>query len=120
MSLFLFCSDVDKIHDGIGDKVALLIQWLATFFGGFVVAFIREWRLTLLLLSVAPFLVIGGFFMSKVREVIFLLGLLYDHYDGCQYLLYIYWVPINPITFDRSVTLAVVCFIHGIGCGVWG
>ena len=106
MSLFeLFCSDVDKIHDGIGDKVALLIQWLATFFGGFVVAFIREWRLTLLLLSVAPFLVIGGFFMSKVREVIFLLGLLYDHYDGCQY---IYRYPIHyrygfPLTLSLFV-----------------
>ena len=46
--------------------MGLLIQWLATFVGGFVVAFITEWRLTLLLLVFAPLMVIAGFFMSKV------------------------------------------------------
>lgn len=60
------CSDVDKIHDGIGDKIGLLIQWLATFVGGFVAAFATEWRLTLLLIAFAPLMVIAGFFMSKV------------------------------------------------------
>ena len=60
-------SDVDKIHDGIGDKIGLFIQWIATFIGGFVVAFIEGWELTLLLLSFAPFLVIAGVMMSKVK-----------------------------------------------------
>lgn len=59
-------SDIDKIHGGIGDKVALLLQWLATFLGGFIVGFVREWRLTLLLLVFTPFLAIGGFLMSRV------------------------------------------------------
>ncbi len=31
-------------------------------------AFISEWRLTLLLLAFTPFLVIAGFFMAKVSE----------------------------------------------------
>ena len=65
-SLLVPCSDVDKIHNGIGDKVGLIIQWMATFVGGFVVAFIKDWRLTLLLLAFAPLLVIAGFLMSKV------------------------------------------------------
>ena len=60
-------SDIDKIHDGIGDKIALLIQWLSTFFGGFIVGFVREWRLTLLLLALSPFLALGGAVMAKVR-----------------------------------------------------
>lgn len=62
----LLSSDVDKIHDGIGDKVALLIQWVATFVGGFVVAFIEDYRLTLLLLTCAPLLIVAGYFMTKV------------------------------------------------------
>ena len=59
-------SDIDKIHTGIGDKVALFIQWLAVFVGGFVVGFIRDWRLTLLLLAFTPFLAISGAIMIKV------------------------------------------------------
>ena len=46
--------------------MGLLIQWLATFVGGFVIAFITEWRLTLLLLAFAPFMVIAGFLDTKV------------------------------------------------------
>ena len=60
---------MDKIHDGIGDKVGLLIQWIATFVGGFVVAFISEWRLTLFLLSFTPFLGIVGLLMARVSSV---------------------------------------------------
>ena len=60
-------SDMDKIHDGIGDKVGLFIQWVSTFFGGFIIGFIKDWRLTLLLLIFAPLLAISGGFMIKVR-----------------------------------------------------
>lgn len=64
-------SDIDKIHDGIGDKIALLIQWVATFFGGFIVGFVEDWRLTLLLLAFTPFLAMGGAIMAKVRSITF-------------------------------------------------
>ena len=40
---------------------------MATFFGGFIVGFVREWRLTLLLLAFTPFLALGGAIMAKVR-----------------------------------------------------
>ena len=59
---------MDKIHDGIGDKIALLIQWVSTFFGGFIVGFVRDWRLTLLLLAFTPFLALGGAVMAKVTN----------------------------------------------------
>jgi ABC-type multidrug transport system fused ATPase/permease subunit len=58
--------DIEKIHDGIGDKVALFIQWIATFFGGFVIGFVKDWRLTLVLLGFTPFLVICGSIFSVI------------------------------------------------------
>ena len=61
-----FHSDIEKIHDGIGDKVALFVQWIATFFGGFIIGFVKEWRLTLLLVAFTPFLAICGAFFSVV------------------------------------------------------
>ena len=59
-------SDVDKIHDGIGDKFAILVQWIATFFAGFVVAFARDWRLTLFMLAITPIIAIVAGVFSKV------------------------------------------------------
>ena len=64
----LSISDIEKIHDGIGDKVALFVQWIATFFGGFIIGFVKEWRLTLLLVAFTPFLAICGAFFSVVSS----------------------------------------------------
>ncbi len=67
-----FISDVNKIHAGIGDNLAEIIQWLATFIGGFMAGFIREWRLALLLLTFTPFMMIGAYFASKVSKILML------------------------------------------------
>lgn len=62
---FLFCfSDIEKIHEGIGDKLALFIQALATFVTGFVVAFSQSWRLSLFLLAFTPFMAIAAAILS--------------------------------------------------------
>jgi ABC-type multidrug transport system fused ATPase/permease subunit len=58
--------DIEKIHDGIGDKAALFIQWISTFFGGFIIGFVRDWRLTLLLTGFTPFLVVCGSIFSVI------------------------------------------------------
>ena len=63
--LFYF-SDVNKIHEGIGDKFAILVQWVATFFVAFAIGFARDWRMTLFLLGVTPFLAIVAGVFSKV------------------------------------------------------
>ena len=60
------CSDVDKIQDGIGDKLGLFFQQIATFFGGFIVGFIFGWELTLVILAVSPLLIVSGGLMAKV------------------------------------------------------
>ncbi|ESQ39344.1 hypothetical protein EUTSA_v10001285mg [Eutrema salsugineum] len=52
--------DTVLIQDAMGEKVGKAIQLLSTFVGGFVIAFIRGWLLTLVMLSSIPLLVIAG------------------------------------------------------------
>lgn len=59
-------SDVNLVEGGIGDKVASAVQFLTTFFTGFIISFIYSWKLTLVVLASAPFLVIGGALFAKV------------------------------------------------------
>jgi ATP-binding cassette subfamily B (MDR/TAP) protein 1 len=46
--------------------LAILIQWVTTFFAGFAIAFSQEWRLTLLLVAVTPFLAVSGAILASV------------------------------------------------------
>ncbi|TPX35876.1 hypothetical protein SmJEL517_g01675 [Synchytrium microbalum] len=48
--------DLGLIQDGIGEKVGVAAQSIVTFIAGFVIAFVRGWRLALVLLSVFPVL----------------------------------------------------------------
>ena len=61
-----FCSDVNKIQEGIGEKMCLFFQWFSTFLTGFIVGFFYGWKLTLVILSVSPLLAISGAVMGKV------------------------------------------------------
>ncbi|KAG5552503.1 hypothetical protein RHGRI_010552 [Rhododendron griersonianum] len=60
------------IQDAMGEKVGKFIQLVSTFLGGFVIAFIKGWLLTLVLISCIPLLVITGgatfIFISKVAS----------------------------------------------------
>ncbi|XP_015213560.2 ATP-dependent translocase ABCB1 isoform X1 [Lepisosteus oculatus] len=58
--------DIYKVNEGIGDKVALLIQSVTTFIAGFIVGFITGWKLTLVILAVSPLLGISAALFSKV------------------------------------------------------
>ena len=58
--------DINKIHNGIGDTLAILIQWVTTFIAGFIVGFVKEPRLTLLLLAIVPFVAFSGAVFSVV------------------------------------------------------
>ena len=44
------------------------IQLISTFFGGFVIAFIKGWLLTLVLLSCIPVIVIAGGVMASMMS----------------------------------------------------
>ncbi|PSR97839.1 ABC transporter B family member 11 like [Actinidia chinensis var. chinensis] len=56
--------DTFLIGDAMGEKVGKFIQLVATFLGGFVIALIKGWLLTLVLLLSVPALVISGGIMS--------------------------------------------------------
>ena len=56
----------DLVHQGISEKVALVVSFLAAFFTGFILAFSRNWRLALAMsFSMLPAISIAGAFMNK-------------------------------------------------------
>ncbi|PVU93486.1 hypothetical protein BB559_003249 [Furculomyces boomerangus] len=57
-------SDVSLIQEGISVKVSYMIQYLTTFFGGFIIAFIRGYKMALVILSLVPLLVLIGSLMG--------------------------------------------------------
>uniref|UniRef100_A0A3Q2XLB5 ATP-binding cassette, sub-family B (MDR/TAP), member 4 n=1 Tax=Hippocampus comes TaxID=109280 RepID=A0A3Q2XLB5_HIPCM len=58
--------DVYKIQEGIGDKVAMLIQSSATFITSVVIGLSKGWKLTLVILAVSPLLGVMAGLFSKV------------------------------------------------------
>ncbi|XP_023885640.2 ABC transporter B family member 11 [Quercus suber] len=58
--------DTVLIQNALGEKVGTFVQLVATFIGGIVVAFIKGWLLTSVMLSTIPPLVISGYFMSII------------------------------------------------------
>ncbi|ORY83184.1 P-loop containing nucleoside triphosphate hydrolase protein [Protomyces lactucae-debilis] len=55
-------SDTNLIQDGISEKIGLALSGVATFFSAFIIAFIKNWKLTLILASILPamMLAMGG------------------------------------------------------------
>ena len=64
--LFSNSSDINKIHDGIGDKCGGFFQWFCGFLSGFIIGFIWGWKLTLVILAISPLLAGSAFVMTKV------------------------------------------------------
>ncbi|KAI5447584.1 ABC transporter B member 9, variant 2 [Lathyrus oleraceus] len=50
----------------MGEKVGKFVQLASNFFGGFVIAFIKGWRLAVVLLACMPCVIIAGGFMSMM------------------------------------------------------
>ncbi|VDL82988.1 unnamed protein product [Nippostrongylus brasiliensis] len=59
-------SNLERIKEGTGDKLGLMIQFMGQFFGGFAVAFFFDWRLTLVMLSLTPLIIGAGAFLAKL------------------------------------------------------
>ncbi|KAK6165549.1 hypothetical protein SNE40_022457 [Patella caerulea] len=58
--------DINKIHDGLGDKIGSSIQWISAFVAGCIIGFINGWKLTLVILSISPLLILASALMSKL------------------------------------------------------
>ncbi|EGD76002.1 multidrug resistance protein [Salpingoeca rosetta] len=61
-------SDVPQIQEALGDKVGSFLQFLGMFLAGFIVGFIYGWKMTLVIIGMAPLIGIGGALMSKYIE----------------------------------------------------
>lgn len=59
-------SDVNKIQEGVGDKMGAALQWMSTCISGLIIAFVRTWKLTLVCLSFSPIIAICGGITMKV------------------------------------------------------
>ncbi|BGP16128.1 hypothetical protein JCM10213v2_004122 [Rhodosporidiobolus nylandii] len=58
-------TDTHLIQEGISDKIAISVQFIAIFIAGFVIAIIRNWRLALVISVIVPCIAIAGGLMNK-------------------------------------------------------
>jgi ATP-binding cassette subfamily B (MDR/TAP) protein 1 len=58
-------SDTQLIYDGMADKVGLALSSFVTFIAGFVIGFVRGWKLSLVLLSCVPLIGACAALMTK-------------------------------------------------------
>lgn len=55
---------IDLVQTGTSEKIALSMQYLSAFVAGFVLAYIRNWRLALALTSILPCVILTGSLMN--------------------------------------------------------
>uniref|UniRef100_A0A8D0HE63 ABC transmembrane type-1 domain-containing protein n=1 Tax=Sphenodon punctatus TaxID=8508 RepID=A0A8D0HE63_SPHPU len=68
--------DINTIHEGIGDKICIFVQFFATFLTGIIIGFVYGWKLTLVILSVSPLLAASAAvwsFVSVLDELFYIL-----------------------------------------------
>jgi len=89
---------VNKIKEGIGDKVANCLQWAATCVSGLIFGLVYGWQLALVVIAISPLLVISGGLMTYVSKFYGLFG--------CNNSFYIF------ITFRLSIINYFTCFFQ--------
>lgn len=61
---------VNTVQDGIGERLAVFLQYFSTFIAGIVMGFVRGWKLTLVTCAGMPLLAISiagvGFVMKRM------------------------------------------------------
>ncbi|VDK34119.1 unnamed protein product [Gongylonema pulchrum] len=62
--------NINKIRDGIGDKVGLIVRNMTMFLTGIIVGFIYNWRVTLVMFGLGPVSAALLSFMARVRLLI--------------------------------------------------
>ncbi|XP_077510416.1 ATP-dependent translocase ABCB1-like isoform X2 [Amblyomma americanum] len=58
--------DMERLREGMGDKVGLFIHYLSTFVTGFATGFVESWELTLVIMSVTPLLAFASAFLGNM------------------------------------------------------
>lgn len=65
----LLFRDLNKLQEGIGEKVGMFIFFMTIFIASLINAFVHGWELTLVILSVFPLLGISTGIIAKVSLV---------------------------------------------------
>lgn len=63
---FVSCRDLNKVDEGIGHKIGMLLQAITTVLVGFIMGFVYGWKLTLVMIAASPLVVIAGGIIAKV------------------------------------------------------
>ncbi|KAI9594132.1 P-loop containing nucleoside triphosphate hydrolase protein [Syncephalis fuscata] len=58
--------DVNLVQEGVSEKVGIIIQSVCTFLAGFIIAFVKGWKMALVLLCVFPVLATAGAIMGRI------------------------------------------------------
>ncbi|KAK4053219.1 hypothetical protein OIO90_003993 [Microbotryomycetes sp. JL221] len=58
-------TDTHLVQEGISDKVPISVMFMSTFVTGFIIAYVRNWRLALAMSSIIPCIAIAGAVMQK-------------------------------------------------------
>ena len=67
-------AQLEQVEQGIGDKFGQIIMMLSQCVSGFIIAFITSWKVTLLMLCVAPFIVAVLIFMVNSMRIGIIMG----------------------------------------------
>ena len=67
--------DLDALSGGLGGEIAYLIQSVSNVMSGFLVSFIENWKITLLMMAAGPVLAIVQGIADKVIKELFYLFL---------------------------------------------
>uniref|UniRef100_A0AC34FJI9 Uncharacterized protein n=1 Tax=Panagrolaimus sp. ES5 TaxID=591445 RepID=A0AC34FJI9_9BILA len=65
----IMTSGIDKIRNGTSDKLVLILKSTANFISGIIVGFILSWRLTLVLLIMAPVMVASIYLTNRMLMI---------------------------------------------------
>uniref|UniRef100_A0A914ZGI6 ABC-type xenobiotic transporter n=1 Tax=Parascaris univalens TaxID=6257 RepID=A0A914ZGI6_PARUN len=60
--------NIDRMREGMGDKIGICVQSLAQFFAGFGIAFAVSWKMTLVMLTVMPIIMIFVFIFMRIMS----------------------------------------------------
>ncbi|XP_036342463.1 multidrug resistance protein homolog 49-like, partial [Rhagoletis pomonella] len=60
--------DLDKMKEGIGEKVAIFVFLIMTFVTGIIFSFVYGWLLTLVVLTCCPFIIISTAYVAKIQS----------------------------------------------------
>ena len=60
--------DVIVIQEGMAEKLGSAIQFLTMFVAGFIIGFVRQWKMALVILSVVPLLGVCGAIIGRIMS----------------------------------------------------